>query len=49
MRIRDATVFLGLLLSILAIAVRPADAQISAAERSLREKSLRRLYEPSPI
>ncbi len=49
MRIRDATVFLGLLISIIACDVRTADAQISAAERSLREKALRRMYEPAPI
>lgn len=49
MRIRDATVIFGLLLAIVTITARPADAQISAAERALREKSLRRMYEPAPI
>ena len=49
MRIRDATLFLGLLLSIMTFVGRPADAQISAAERSLREQALRRMYEPAPI
>lgn len=50
MRIRDATALFGSLLFIFSvIAARPADAQISAAERALREQSLRRMYEPTPI